>query len=306
MKFATLFSGGEGAGCGLRDAGLSHAWGIELDDRVAQVARDNGFNVHTADILAVDPATMPAVDFLHASPPCPSFSVASQGSETELDIALSEKTADFIRVMRPKYFTLENVYAYRKSESWARIRRALYESGYWLDLAHVNFADLGVPQTRKRMIVRAVRHGWVPYLPAPVPWVGWYEAVEDLIPSMEKSTLSPFHTKRLPIDIYSKTFMVDFQNGGPKKTDGSQGVTFRLLGAPMFTVMKTSWKRTPRIHMMNGDVKKFNGRAFSRVQSFPENYKFTGDYRLSIEIIGNSVPPLGMKAIALSTIGATP
>lgn len=66
--FATLFSGGELAGVGIRAAGLVHKWGIELDDAIAGVARLNGFNVLTADILDIDPAGLEPVDALHASP----------------------------------------------------------------------------------------------------------------------------------------------------------------------------------------------------------------------------------------------
>jgi site-specific DNA-cytosine methylase len=32
---ATLFSGGEGVGCGARAAGLTHLWGIEYDNDIA-------------------------------------------------------------------------------------------------------------------------------------------------------------------------------------------------------------------------------------------------------------------------------
>ena len=127
-KSATLFSGGEGAGLGMVAAGFSHAWGIEYSDDIAQVARDNGFNVLTADILECDPADFESVDWLHASPPCPNFSNAkTNGEETENDRALAAKVCQFVTELLPRVFTLENVFQYRKSQSWQTIAAALHD-----------------------------------------------------------------------------------------------------------------------------------------------------------------------------------
>src|SRR3989304_19744 len=114
---ATLFSGGEGAGVGARAAGLSHLWGFEFDDRIAQVARLNGFHVITADVMSLDPHTLEVPDVLHASPVCKRASGANQSAELNddgtkeapEDIAAGEKIAQFIDVIHPRYFTLENV-----------------------------------------------------------------------------------------------------------------------------------------------------------------------------------------------------
>jgi len=195
---ATLFSGGEGVGIGAEAAGLRHLWGIELDEAVAQVARNNGFNVLTGDVTKQDLSAYCRPDVLHASPPCPNFSQANQGAqELPEDIDLARETARFIEVLRPRVFTLENVWMYRKSESWGIIRRSLYDCGYWLDVAHVNAADYGVPQSRKRMIVRAKLGEMVPYLPLSETRICWLEAIEDLIPGLPETELAPWQSKRL-------------------------------------------------------------------------------------------------------------
>ena len=233
---ASLFSGGEGWGVGVREAGIKPVWGIEIDPAIATVANRNlGEHVITADVLTVDPAIMAPVEFLHASPPCPNFSNAKQGGkESDLDIALARKTAQFVDVLRPRVFTLENVYLYRRSESWAIIRNTLYECGYWMDLAHVNAADYGVPQTRKRMIVRAIHGAMVPYLPEPEPWVGWYEAIEDLIPTLPESEFAPWQLKRLP-DTIRRSAM--FSNQNSYDHDGNiYGTVYRDEQEPAVTV----------------------------------------------------------------------
>lgn len=233
---ATLFSGGEGVGIGAQAAGLRHIYGVEVDDAVAQVARDNGFDVETADILEVDPADYETPTVLHASPPCPNFSVAKQGRrETDYDLALAKATARFVEVLRPQFFTLENVYGYRKSESWRIIADTLNRCGYWYDLAHVNAADFGVPQTRKRMIVRAALGQMVPHLPPPEPWVGWYAAIEDLLPTLPESQFAPWQLARLELGdtvLVNTREMHDHRENNP--------LTARGRKQPAMTVTATS------------------------------------------------------------------
>ena len=249
-------------------AGLDTAWAIEYDPKIADVARKNlGDHVITANIIDVDPATLSGVDVLHASPPCPNFSVAKQGgTETAADIALANKVAEYIDVLRPRIFTLENVTAYHRSTSWSLIRERLYECGYWLDVAILKAADFGVPQTRKRMIVRAIRGEWVPMLPQPEPWIGWYAAIDDLISTLPDTTLANWQIKRLPEEIIS-SFMIG--GGGCRDisepahcvtttsalgtravlvngTDAQGSTVPRPRGSPAFTVIAAQHKGMPK------------------------------------------------------------
>lgn len=240
---ATLFSGGEGVGCGARAAGLRHLWGIEIDDAVAQIARDNGFQVETADIIEADPTGYETPTVLHASPPCPSFSLAKQGRrETDYDIALARATVRFIEELHPQLFTLENVWGYRKSESWAIIRDALNRCGYWFDLAHMNAAAFGVPQTRKRMIIRAALGQMVPPLPPPELWIGWYKAIEDLIPALPESKLAPWQLARLPAELY-ESLLVD-------SAGWRDGVVTRHPDEPANTVVANHSRRPMRAFLI--------------------------------------------------------
>jgi len=246
----TLFGGFGGVDIGAISAGLNIAWSIEYDPKIAAVARQNlGEHVIAANILDIDPTTLPAVDVLHASPPCPNFSQAKQGgTETAADIALANKLAQFIDALRPRIFTLENVAAYRRSASWSFIRERLYECGYWLDVAIVNAADFGVPQTRKRMIVRALRGSWVPMLPQPEPWIGWYAALYDLIPTLPDAKLANWQIKRLPEEIIG-----DFLIGGGNTSDAqaAPGVGCRNASDPAHCVT-TSGSLSTRAWIING------------------------------------------------------
>jgi DNA-cytosine methyltransferase len=216
--YASIFSGGEGCGVGARAAGLEHIWGIENIMAIAVTAWKNGFgSVHWQDVRRVNPSFLASPDVFHASPPCPRFSPANQyRGETQEDIDLALATARFIRVLRPPVFTLENVWMYRKSESWRVIAQALVECGYWFDVAHLNAADFGVPQTRKRMWVRALRGQMVPHLLLPEPWVGWYAAIEDLIPDLPETEFAPWQLKRMPDELRETVLMSQgHYEGGP-------------------------------------------------------------------------------------------
>lgn len=260
LRGGTLFSGGGGFCLGMVAAGVDHAWGVEYDDAIAQVARDNGLNTITADILQCAPSTFEPVDFLHASPPCPNFSNAKTNAvETDNDRALAAKVCEFITELLPTIFTLENVYQYRKSKSWQRIARTLLINGYQVNYWHVNFADYGVPQTRKRMIAIARRDGITPMLPpathseTPVnglferraQWVGWYEAIEDLIPSLPNSEFAPWQLERLPDELrHSLCYLNPNTN--------THGDGYRLAGMPITTVPASRMDSTAVAFILDG------------------------------------------------------
>ena len=275
MRAGILFGGFDAVSIGMAAAGLTPIWSIEIDPDIAAAAQKNlDHKIIVEDILNVDPSTVERVQWLHASPPCPSFSVASQSEETETDMALADKISQFISVHQPSVFTLENVWLYRKSVSWTTIQEALYLLGYWIDVKHSNAADFGVPQTRKRMIVRAIRGAMVPYLPEPEPWRGWYQAIEDLIPTLPISQFADWQIPLLPDDL--KQFLMpvngEFSSAlapekpSPTITTGhtaskyramvvngdnaSRQLTVREADAPIVNIGASAWKNSHRAFLL--------------------------------------------------------
>jgi DNA-cytosine methyltransferase len=214
---ATLFSGGGGFEAGAVAAGLTPIWGVEYDAGVAGAyARNFGPHCIVSAVEDVDYSTLQTPDHLHASPSCKTVSVANkERGETAEDIAAAEGAARAIRVLQPPNFSLENVWGYRDFESFRIILRALEESGYAFGYWHLNSADYGVPQTRKRLILLASK-SHRPQRPQPSHaknpsaqtdlfgsaalrrWNGWYRAVEDLIPTLPESKFAEWQLKRLP------------------------------------------------------------------------------------------------------------
>jgi DNA (cytosine-5)-methyltransferase 1 len=199
--FASLFTGGGLADIGAKQAGYSLLWGVELDPTIAAVAQQNlGHPVYQASVVDMDWATLERPDHLHMSPPCQDFSVAkSTGKVSNDNDALAQSCIDAIKALEPSTVTLENVEGYRKAKGFQAIVDALWGLGYWVNVDVLNSADFGVPQTRRRLILRAVKGGFPGPLPEPVrPWKGWYQAIEDLIPTLPETQFAPWQLKRLP------------------------------------------------------------------------------------------------------------
>jgi DNA-cytosine methyltransferase len=246
--FGSLFTGFGGADIGAAAAGFTSLWGVEYMADIAGVANSNlGNHVRVADVLACDPRDFAPVDLLHASPPCPNFSVAKTGrEETAHDIAMADKVAEFIRVLRPRFVTIENVPQYAKAQSYKRILDSLAEMGYFYDAQVLNAADYGVPQTRKRLIVRAVHGGFVPHLPAPMPWIGWYAAIADMIGTLPASQFAEWQLKRLPESLRESVIV----EGSAAGEDNKFTMPVREGDEPVFTMRAE--QNNPRAFIVGG------------------------------------------------------
>jgi len=312
----------------LTAAGLHHVWGIEYDADIAAVAADNGFAVHVADVRQVDYAALPAVDWLHASPVCTRASVANSGAvESQEDIDTAAAVVRALKAQSPSVFTLENVWQYRTFKAFTAITDALGRMGYFWTYDHVNAADYGVPQTRKRLILRASR-GLLPWLPEPVPWVGWYAAIEDLIPTLPESKLAPWQLARLPKELRESVLFSSNGNAesyGDHHADAGEpalSVTAQALGraravlidtgntsrdatsiaadTPAMTVQSWHGRRPSQAPLaaLAARVVSMTPRCLARFQSVPDDYRLPTKRTLAARVIGNMVPPLLMQRIA--------
>jgi DNA-cytosine methyltransferase len=216
--FASIYSGGGGSDLGAMMAGFDVRWGVEIDPAAADCYEVNiGHRPITKSALCVDFSTLEKVDVLGASPPCVRASrAASKAKESLMDAGLAAAVCSAIDAILPEVFVLENVSGYRSFSSYVAIKETLEDNGYkWIETI-LNSADYGVAQTRKRLFLIASRIG-VPQIPIPTHvdpkkksaqlslfdaprgnWIGWYQAIEDLIPDLPDSKLARWQTERLP------------------------------------------------------------------------------------------------------------
>lgn len=292
--FASLFTGGGLADVGAIAAGFDLTWGIEINPDIAAIARKNlnhNDGVYADSVVGFDWGSVSKVDHLHMSPPCQDFSIAkTTGDVVNQNGDLSDACVQAILTLKPSSVTLENVEGYRKSAAFHQIVDVLWGSGYWVDVQVLNSADFGVPQTRRRLILRAVLGGFPLPLPPPTDWLGWYDAIADLIPSLPDSNFAPWQRERLP-EVW-KTCLVECsqsrrtattrcpESPSPTLTVSSVGRPSRSLKAlvvdgkangngerltaitgdrPMFTVQASSSKQAIKAALVPGG----NSSSFS-------------------------------------------
>ena len=295
----TYFSGG-----GLLEAGLKGVIdpkvAVEFSEKIAGVYADNhGNHIVVADVRDVDPKKLVGavdggeVQYFHASPVCKNFSKAKrEGGEVELDKETALSTAEFIAKTRPKVVTIENVKGYRNSEALKIITDELTRQGYDWDADVYNAADYGGYTKRERLIVRAKRDGKLPPKPEKLPEElrkkGWYSAVEDLIPHLEKK-----------------------KTGVPQGTDErlkNSGIDYRTIDKPLYVFGRGYANKTVGhafadellptlttgggdiIIMPDGRVLKASPRVLARVTGLPDTYKMPETDQLSHTIVGNGIP----------------
>ncbi len=287
----TIFSGGGLADVGIKAAGFKVIGAIERDRLIAETYRVNhGDNILIEDALEVDYSQFQGVDFIHASPPCQHYSKARLSNlpdHQDKDAGLAVINA--ARAIKPRWITLENVPDYGKSKIYQLIRESLWELDYWVSDTVINFADLGVPQNRKRLIMIAARS--LVGFPLSRPHRSWYSAIADLIPTLPITSLADWQAKKLPHPPESPCLiprvgchefrLIDCDRPAP---------TIRALGHDR------NWRQ---FDMFSGDSYRIiTPRCAARFQSVPDSFKLPDKNPLAWKIIGNGIPCQGMEAIA--------
>jgi DNA (cytosine-5)-methyltransferase 1 len=262
MRGATLFSGGGGVEAGLLDT-VTFCHAVECDASIAAVYAQNiGAHVQVRKVEDVDYSTWGALDYLHGSPVCKEYSPAKvNGKEGESDLTSAAAVVRCLEATQPRVFTLENVGAYQHSQAFRLIVSWLNHNGYMWHAEILNSADFGVPQTRRRLILRAVRDALLPTLPPPVKWVGWYAAIEDLIPSLPESQFAPWQLARLPEGL-QETALVE-------GTEMRGEITPFLAATPSFTIKAAQYKGLPRAFIVDGQTNDASARITVRRSDAP-------------------------------------
>lgn len=303
----------------MREAGIKHLLGIEINPKIAAVAQLNGFKTLVADVRRVDFAALyeqliQRLFWLHASPPCIGASNANplQG-ESDFDMEIAFAITQALNIFKPKFFTLENVMHYRSFSAFDLIVSGLQLLGYSLEYWNINMANYGVPQIRRRLILIAHRDGGV-VKPFPthsrygdmftVPWVGWYEALanRNLLSSLESCTFSDYQIKNFKKHNFDPAqhvgFLADVRHSRRRGT-------IRLVHEPSFTIVASQWKGHSKGRLPCGRTFKANKAVYAALQGVPTAYNFGKSSLVNQQIIGNGIPPIFAKKLAHHLISLT-
>ena len=169
-----LFCGVGGLSYGLSKCGISVRLGVDIDPASAYPMKKNvGASFLQADVSTLDPKIIinsfddGSITLLAGCAPCQPFSTYSRGGKGKKralsddlevdDWALVKRFAEIISQVEPDLVTMENVPPLADRPIFEEFVRSLKD--YWIDWKIVECTDIGLPQTRKRLVLLASKLG---------------------------------------------------------------------------------------------------------------------------------------------------
>jgi len=313
-KVLELFAGAGGLAIGLEKAGIKCIALNEIDKWACQTLRENrpDWNVLEGDIKSYSfEKYKDKVDIVTGGFPCQAFSYA--GKKLGLEDARGTLFYEFARVVnevRPPICVGENVRGLLSHEGGKTLEgmiSILDEIGYDVVPTKVLKAiHFRVPQKRERLILVGIRKDIGLKYEYPKPHYKIYNLKDALkkgdlydtnVPKSPGSSY-PEHKKEvldlvppkgywrdLPIDIQKEYMGKSFYLGG-----GKTGMARRIgWDEPSLTLTcSPAQKQTERCHP--DETRPFTVREYARIQTFPDNWKFSGSVSQQYKQIGNAVP----------------
>lgn len=338
IRTIDLFAGAGGMSLGfhLADLGFMPVFAVEHDKAAATTFQRNfGCDVFEGDI-EYGPE-YPDADVIIGGPPCQGFSPLGRDRDDESRAVMNDlwkHYLDAVRTIRPRAFVVENVPEFQKSVQFAELVELLRVDTdlrrYSVAYGVLNAADYGVPQSRRRGILIAIRDcdhelEWPPpptHGPsASRPHVTVREAIGDLSATTigtEPIILKDeqhLHFGRQPEAKSLERYRAvppggnrfDLMRNRPdltpacwaNKPTGTTDVMGRLWWErPSATIRTEFFKPEKGRYLHPQEDRAISHREGARLQSFPDWYVFEGKKIDIARQIGNAVPPLLGKAIA--------
>lgn len=332
--FIDLFAGCGGLSLGFEMAGFESLLAIDFWQDALDTYAYNRTGARTlcGDLSAIDPDEIKSrygigeVDVIIGGPPCQGFSVAGKRIIEDERNKLYKSFVNFVRVMRPRAFVMENV-PNILTMGGGMVKEAILEDfaaiGYQVAVQVLNASDYGVPQNRRRAVFIGTVSGKEISFPAPASAVKVTsaEALSDL---PENSVPQGGEYPVPPMSEYQK-----WARNGSKgifnheitvHTERTQEIIAMVPDGGNYKDLPASLQQTRKVHIawtrlnsgkpsMTIDTGhrhhfhyKWNRiptiRESARLQSFPDDFIFLGSKTSQSKQVGNAVPPLMAKAIA--------
>lgn len=276
IRALDLFAGGGGVAVAMRALGLD-ATHVELDAAACATLRAMGEpRVFEGDVRALQRFAVPGIyDLVWSSHPCQRWSRAT--SRTRAQHADGWPWAlDVIDATQPRMVAIENV----KDAPRLRWVRDLEARGYEVAHGLVNAMYFGVPQTRTRALVLAVRGERRPRMPAPTsaprPMREALEPVGGRVVYLRGTGRAASEPWRL--DAPAPTVTTTEAKG--TRASAASGWTFH--GGP---------DRASDATFLATGLRRISTTEAARLQGFPEGHPFQGTVDDRYRQIGNAVPP---------------
>lgn len=303
-----LFAGAGGTALGFHNAGIRHVLLNELDKEAVNTLRINSethslhWMIDDSDVRNLSFKGMRAT-VIQAGFPCQAFSYAgkSRGFEDTRGTLFFE-FARAIRAIKPKIAVGENVRGLEKHDGGRTLKTMIHtldELGYKAAYKVLRAQYLDVPQKRERLIIIAIRKDLdVPILfPKENDYfISLKQALKDCplsegqsYPEKKRSIMERIpeggYWKNLPDDLQRK-----YMGGSYHLSGGKTGMARRLSwDQPSLTLTcSPAQKQTERCHP--DETRPLTVREYARIQTFPDDWEFSGKVTAQYKQIGNAVP----------------
>lgn len=311
-----LFAGAGGLALGLDLAGFNHILLNEFDHDACETLKRNRptWNVVAGDIRDVDFSPLKdKVDLLSGGFPCQAFSYAGKrlGFE-ETRGTLFFEMARAANEIKPKIILCENVKGLMSHDSGrtlTTIQGVLSDLGYVvIEPKILKAVHFNVPQKRERLFIVAVRNDLYPNMS--FEWPSICPNIRTLRDAFHKGDLYPVDVpisegqeypkskkevmelvpeggdwRNLPKDV-----AINYMKGSYHLGGGKTGMARRLsLDEPSLTLTcAPAQKQTERCHPT--ETRPLTVREYARIQTFPDDWCFSGNISSKYKQIGNAVP----------------
>jgi DNA (cytosine-5)-methyltransferase 1 len=240
----------------------------------------------------------------------------------------------FVDELKPEWVVFENVAGILQTDRGSFVRQIeshLAEAGYRTMTGLLDAADVGVPQHRTRFFLVAARNQMPPDIRPQVPRkpATVMDAIGDL-PILRNGSARP----ALPYRSPPKSAYAETLRGGAEQCDGHivtrnadhiverykhipQGGNwadipesmmdtytdrtrchtgiYRRLSSSQPSVVLGNFRKNMLIHPTQN--RGLSVREAARLQSFPDDYTFSGSIGIQQQQVGNAVPPLLAKSV---------
>lgn len=278
------------------------------------------------------------IDIIIGGPPCQGFSISGNRMIDDPRNRLYKQFVNLVNYVRPNVFVMENVLGLVKLFKGQIVEQVIDDFtnvGYNVSYQIINSADFGVPQIRKRVFFVGVRkdlnnkHFEFPLKTHGVglkKYVTCEDAISDLPPiSNPNEIMEENNYISEPLTEYQKmirnTATTVYNHIATKHNEKTieiikmvpDGGNYKNLPKDLWNTRKVNiaWTRMnskkPSFTIDTGHNHHFHYkenrvptvRESARIQSFDDSFVFYGTKTSQLKQVGNAVPPLVAKAIAL-------
>lgn len=299
-----LFAGAGGLALGFENAGLHHSLLVEIDKHAAATLSDNrpDWPVMHADVTNVNFETYQA-DVVAGGFPCQAFSYAGHrlGFEDTRGTLFFE-FARCIAQTQPKIVIGENVKGLLNHDDGKTLKTMLAvldELGYDVIYKVLRAQYFDVAQKRERLVIVGMKRGWGGDFVYPKE-NAYIIPLRSALKHVPASDGAKYTEKKKVImslipeggywrdlsDALQQEYMgASYYHGG-----GKTGMARRLSwDEPSLTLTcNPAQKQTERCHP--SETRPLTVREYARIQSFPDDWAFSGSTNVQYKQIGNAVP----------------